>query len=210
MSVGAMVRKIREDHGDSLLDAQKRTGVSKSTFQRIEQGYNVRGLVEYLHKIAIGYGIPEEMLLEAQTPKGMFEGFIRSLSPSERFSYLRATATERAKVMFDFVHVRFPGRIEPKRLASEIGLPMQEVIDALSRWPIREPDMHTSTALVQALTSSTGLEAAWFRTGWLSEEIGLSTRVKAYANRMILRSKGGKAQFKDPDSLSKAAQLIMG
>lgn len=210
MSVGALVRKIREDHGDSLLDAQKRTGVSKSTLQRIESGYNVLRLVEYLQKIASGYGIPQEMLLEAQTPKGMFEGFIRSLSPSERFSYLRATSVERAKIMFDFVQVHFPGRTDQKRLASEAGLPVREVADAMSMWPLREPDMHTTTVLIQALTTSTCMELAWFNTGWLADEVGLSGRIKAYANRMVLRSKDGKAHFKDPGSIAKAARQILG
>lgn len=172
MSVGALVRKIREDHGDSLMDAQKRTGVSKSTFQRIESGYNVRGLVEYLQKIASGYGIPETVLLDSQTPRGKFEGFLRRMSLSERWQMAAAPMSVRVGFALDFLQANLGPQFSVGAIAFSAKRPQDEITRILRRWRVNSPDTGTLVELSTALKDVYGMSLTWLQTGVLEDEAG--------------------------------------
>lgn len=71
MSVGRRVYLLRSAHQESLREAAIRTGVSHTTIARIEKGVITSSFHYTLDKIAAGYGVPVEYLLngfEHSTP----------------------------------------------------------------------------------------------------------------------------------------------
>lgn len=177
MSVAERVRAIREAHGDSLREAARRTGISRSTLQRIEQGCDLRTLDTWLRQFARGYGVAEADLLDSRTPRGMFEWRIRQAHPTDRTAMAMLPIHGRVRLLLSFLQATAPAQLSPERLAAAAGLPAGEVEQALRTWRLRPPDLRTAQAIGLGLHTLFGISRTWILTGWLDEEEGIEGRL---------------------------------
>lgn len=72
MHTGHRVARLRASFGESLRDAAVRTGLSHTTIARIESGQVSAALNSTLLKIAQGYGVSVEFLLDGRETEGDF------------------------------------------------------------------------------------------------------------------------------------------
>jgi|GEM_PF-3048013 len=168
MSLGMRIDQLITSHGDSLRDAEIKTGVSRETIRRLIKGYRGPTAEHHAKQIARGYGVPEKALLEGLDPKGDFEWTITQASPSERLEYVMMTRQERVRLTLDFLTAKYPAICALELLSAASSMTEPALATLLARWESRTPDLATATLLAQGLSRLTGISMSWFTFGWVS------------------------------------------
>lgn len=178
MSVAERIRTIRESRGDSIRDAEHKTGISRGTLHRIEQGYTPRNLRETVERFAAGYGVAATELMVGQTPNGVFEWRIRRLDRRERLRLIMAGLPARVHLALDFLADQFPHQVDAGRLALASALPITEVESALRLWRFAAPDRKTAEHLANGIHALVEISHQWLLTGCFADETGLRPPVR--------------------------------
>lgn len=63
--LGPVLRRLRDEAGLSLYELEKRSGISRSTLLRMENGQLPRPTTNHLNKVARGLGVEPEVLYDA-------------------------------------------------------------------------------------------------------------------------------------------------
>lgn len=168
MSIGMRIQRLRLLHGHTLNEAEKITGVSRSTLSRLENGARPPRLREFLLHIARGYGITVEKLL--QDPAGDFAWMVMHIDSMHRLNLLRSGVARRTYVALRFLVDHCFAGVPPAEVVSEVGLPAQELLLLLADWPRRDPEPEVLNRLVRVLITGLELPAEWFYHGYVPGE----------------------------------------
>lgn len=178
MSVAERVRAIRETHGDSIRDAEQRTGISRGTLHRMELGYAPRDLRATVERFAAAYGISVDELLAGQTPRGILEWRIRRLDRRERLRLVMIGLQGRVYLALEFLQDQFSSQLDLQRLSIASSLPRVEVETAIRNWRLSEPDRKTAEHIAAGIHAGFGISLDWMLTGYFADEMGLTVPVR--------------------------------
>lgn len=163
MSIARRVAKLRAAFGDSLRDAAVRTGVSHTTIARIEKGEVTSSFHHTLRRIADGYGVHIEFLLNNREPRRDFEAFVRRLPLHERQQLYFAPVHNRIRLVLDFLAMEYAGEISLDQVAAALDCPQD--LTRVELWPDDRV-----RAVVETLARITGISSHWFYAGTVSTE----------------------------------------
>lgn len=168
MSIGSRVQRLRLRHGHTLRDAEKQTGVTRSTLCRLENGACPPGLERLLTRIALGYGVPSEQLL--RDPAGDFAWLVGRLDVGQRLHLLRWTLQSRTYVALCFLLNHCPRDAAIGEVAQQAGVTKRELSALVADWQRQTPDRNLVERLAAALIRAVQLPASWFEWGYLPSE----------------------------------------
>jgi len=161
MTVGERLAKLRAAHGETLRQAATRTGVHYSTLARLERGETGSGSRRTLHKVASGYGVSLESLLQAEGDP--FAAALAALTPFQRLE-LSLFADRRMRFALRYATTGPEGQGRTARIAAAAGLSVNRLSDLLS--PASGPlPAELIAPLCAALVWEGGINAAWLRWG---------------------------------------------
>lgn len=206
--VGTRVAKLRSAHGDSLREAALRTGVSHTTIARIEKGEVTGSFHSTLRKIAEGYGVKVEFLLNGRDPRQEFEFSIRRLSPSERNKLYFVAPRTRTKMVLDFLSAEYGPEFSLEHLAMQIGLDGSRFAELLANWNSADTSEDVYIKVAESLSRLTGISSHWFHWGALDDETPEAVPADAVSAYVELMKKAARAGIQ-PDVLDMAIELIM-
>lgn len=194
VQVGRRVAKLRSAHGESLREAAIRTGVSHTTIARIEKGEVTGSFHSTLRKIADGYGVKVEYLLNGRDPRQDFEFSIRRLTTEERSRLYFVSPRTRVKMVLDFLIAEYPSEFPVEQIALAIGFDVRTFQALLDQWNTADLPEEANIRISEALSRLTGISSHWFRWGALgaepAEPVAAET-VQAYVNLMKKAAQAG-------------------
>lgn len=160
LSFPAKLRVLRAQRGLTLIQAEEATGVTAETISELERGRR-KAYMPTLNKIATGYGVPVEELLELEEPvlAGKAEGSVEGSGPGrtiKREVTDTADATDETKV-----------RIREQFARDEIPVTNREV-DLLVQYVVEGIQNDAPFALVQvAGEEAANFDRVDFLASWL-------------------------------------------
>lgn len=166
--LGMRLQRLRLAHGHSLRDAEKHTGINRSTLSRLENGAQPAGMHALLDRIARAYGIAREQL--DYDPAGDFIWFIRALDPGLRLQFFLAPVSRRVYAALHFVLGYYDGDPLLDRLAASLGLERAGLFALYADWYHQPPDAQTIGTIANSLVKVCSLPSIWFEFGYLKME----------------------------------------
>lgn len=208
MQVGKRIAKLRASHGESLREAAIRTGVSHTTIARIEKGEVVGSFHSTLRKIADGYGVRMEFLLNGRDPRHDFEVAVRRLPPEERSKLYFAPARTRIQMVLDFLVAEYPSEFSLDQVAAMAGCPEEDFEGFLQRWHANQLSDEANVRLAEALSRMTGITPHWFRWGSLGADQAEPLSKETASAYVSLMKKAALAGIQ-PQMLDMAIDLLI-
>lgn len=191
MTTAQRVKLLLERHGDSIRDAARKSGLSKSTVSRILDG-SAGNLDKWVRQMAEAYGVDPTSLTGGLDAKADFEWSIRRASPRERFEFLLMTLPERVRITLDFLARQYPDRFPARQVAAAAGLTPDQFSQAVSRWDHTPPDLQTARSLANAIECLVQLDPRWFECGLLSDEASLEALVPTIMRGCVPAQRSGR------------------
>lgn len=186
------IQYLMSVHGHSLRDAERHTGVTKSTLQRILDEHDAN-LEKWLPRIAEAYGATASTLMAGGDPRTDFEWAIRLCSVRERFDMVAQTMQARVRDTLDFLFATHPTRCSPLQVAAAAGMTEKRLQGLLVRWDKLPPDLVTARALAHGIHRLTSIPMAWFEVGVLEGEHGLPFSPTCIAKAATLAREGNRS-----------------
>lgn len=168
MTPGERVRRLREIRGDSLAQAQDRTGVNRQKLFRIERGERPSSFMATMSQIARAYGVSLEKLM--RDPAGDFEWMIRGCELSERARHLLLSRAQRVLMACHFLLGHYPSEFRVERLAAATGMTEDELRRLLVSWAKPNPGPMRVQKLADAVERLSGISRTWMDNGWFADE----------------------------------------
>lgn len=166
--LGMRVQRLRLSRGHSLRDAERHTGINRSTLSRLENGAQPAGMHALLDRIARAYAVPREEL--EYDPGGDFAWFIRHLDPGLRVQLFLAPPRRRVYAALHFMLTYYRNDPLLHRLAATLGQERRELTALHDRWHRCPPDRPTTEAVSRSMVKVCAVPNAWFEFGYLPKE----------------------------------------
>lgn len=169
MTTAQRVRLLLTRNGDSIRDAARKSGLSKSTVARIIDG-SAANVDKWVKQLAQAYKVDPNSLIGGLDPKSDFEWSIRRADLRERFEMVLMTLQDRVRLTMEFLDRNYPNRFSFNHVVAASGGNREELLGQISRWDSIPVDLQVARLLAKTVERLTAMDARWFDDGLLTDE----------------------------------------